>query len=346
MASRAEARVHRRASSRKLTVPAGSGTLFDTALQSRDFYFGVVPALPGQPRSCTRRSAEGFPPTSCCCRSSSSERTVALALTSTGTTRRCRGPISRRCSASRRKAGLAFEMLLVAEQAARDLRLARTTAGGPPHDRRISLSRDERRPSPSTSRRRLSARPLCPRIRRGRSPLSRNSVSSDPGRMPACVAQIGRNDVALRRPNAALSAPPSTTQPLRKSRRLHASVDRRDPLEHRARHLFPREQLVADAHRFAGAEEDRRRGVLLSAQHAHVPHPLHVDPDRLCSSPGGSPCDRAARPSTSAPAATPWFRPWLRKTMSPAACMIFRALLPATVRASKAHDSRQPSLEQ
>jgi hypothetical protein len=31
---------------RKLTVPVGSGTLFDTALQSRDFYFGVVPALP------------------------------------------------------------------------------------------------------------------------------------------------------------------------------------------------------------------------------------------------------------------------------------------------------------
>jgi hypothetical protein len=31
---------------RKLTVPVGSGTLFDTALQSRDFYFGIVPALP------------------------------------------------------------------------------------------------------------------------------------------------------------------------------------------------------------------------------------------------------------------------------------------------------------
>lgn len=31
---------------RKLTVATGSGTLFDTALQSRDFYFGVVPAFP------------------------------------------------------------------------------------------------------------------------------------------------------------------------------------------------------------------------------------------------------------------------------------------------------------
>ena len=31
---------------RKLTITAGSGTLFETALQSRDFYFGGVPALP------------------------------------------------------------------------------------------------------------------------------------------------------------------------------------------------------------------------------------------------------------------------------------------------------------
>jgi hypothetical protein len=31
---------------RSVNVPAGSGTLFDTALQSRDFYFGIVPALP------------------------------------------------------------------------------------------------------------------------------------------------------------------------------------------------------------------------------------------------------------------------------------------------------------
>lgn len=31
---------------RKVNVPPGSGTLFDTALQSRDFYFGIVPALP------------------------------------------------------------------------------------------------------------------------------------------------------------------------------------------------------------------------------------------------------------------------------------------------------------
>lgn len=31
---------------RKLTVATGSGTLFDTALESRDFYFGAVPALP------------------------------------------------------------------------------------------------------------------------------------------------------------------------------------------------------------------------------------------------------------------------------------------------------------
>ena len=31
---------------RKFSVPAGSGTVFDSALQSRDFYFGVVPGLP------------------------------------------------------------------------------------------------------------------------------------------------------------------------------------------------------------------------------------------------------------------------------------------------------------
>ncbi len=31
---------------RTLTVPAGSGTIFDTALLSGEFYFGVVPALP------------------------------------------------------------------------------------------------------------------------------------------------------------------------------------------------------------------------------------------------------------------------------------------------------------
>jgi len=31
---------------RKLSVPVGSGTVFDSALQSRDFYFGVVPGLP------------------------------------------------------------------------------------------------------------------------------------------------------------------------------------------------------------------------------------------------------------------------------------------------------------
>jgi hypothetical protein len=31
---------------RTVTVPTGTGTVFDTALQSRDFYFGVVPALP------------------------------------------------------------------------------------------------------------------------------------------------------------------------------------------------------------------------------------------------------------------------------------------------------------
>ena len=29
-----------------VSVPVGSGTVFDTALQSRDFYFGVVPGLP------------------------------------------------------------------------------------------------------------------------------------------------------------------------------------------------------------------------------------------------------------------------------------------------------------
>jgi hypothetical protein len=29
-----------------VSVPVGSGTIFDTALQSRDFYFGVVPGLP------------------------------------------------------------------------------------------------------------------------------------------------------------------------------------------------------------------------------------------------------------------------------------------------------------
>lgn len=30
----------------RVSIPEGSGTIFDTALQSRDFYFGVVPALP------------------------------------------------------------------------------------------------------------------------------------------------------------------------------------------------------------------------------------------------------------------------------------------------------------
>jgi hypothetical protein len=96
---------------RKLSVPVGSGTLFDTALQSRDFYFGVVPALPANRDLYTalggRLSANVM-----LLPIVLKDRTVALLYLDgdDGPLPRPDIPAMRRVAA---KAGLAFEMLLL-----------------------------------------------------------------------------------------------------------------------------------------------------------------------------------------------------------------------------------------
>jgi hypothetical protein len=96
---------------RKLTVPAGSGSLFDTALQSRDFYFGVVPALPAN-RDLYTALGGRLPANVMLLPIVLKERTVALLYLDgdDGPLPRPNIPMMRRVAA---KAGLAFEMLLL-----------------------------------------------------------------------------------------------------------------------------------------------------------------------------------------------------------------------------------------
>jgi hypothetical protein len=96
---------------RKLTVPVGSGTLFDTALQSRDFYFGVVPALPAN-RDLYTALGGRLPANVMLLPIVLKERTVALLYLDGDDEALPRPdiPAMRRVAA---KAGLAFEMLLL-----------------------------------------------------------------------------------------------------------------------------------------------------------------------------------------------------------------------------------------
>jgi hypothetical protein len=96
---------------RRLTVPAGSGTLFDTALQSRDFYFGVVPALPGN-RDLYTALGGRLPANVMLLPIVIKERTVALLYLDgdDGPLPQPDIPLMRRVAV---KAGLAFEMLLL-----------------------------------------------------------------------------------------------------------------------------------------------------------------------------------------------------------------------------------------
>lgn len=96
---------------RKLTVPAASGTLFDTALQSRDFYFGVVPALPGN-RDLYTALGGRLPANVMLLPIVLKERTVALLYLDgdDGPLPQPDIPLMRRVAV---KAGLAFEIVLL-----------------------------------------------------------------------------------------------------------------------------------------------------------------------------------------------------------------------------------------
>jgi len=96
---------------RKISVPVGSGTLFDTALQSRDFYFGVVPSLPAN-RDLFTALGGRMPANVMLLPVIVKERTVALLYLDgdDGPLARPDIPLMRRVAA---KAGLAFEMLLL-----------------------------------------------------------------------------------------------------------------------------------------------------------------------------------------------------------------------------------------
>ena len=96
---------------RTLTLPVGSGTVFDTALQSRDFYFGVVPALPAN-RDLYTALGGRLPANVMLFPIILKERTVALYYLDgdDGPLLKPDIPLMRRVAA---KAGLAFEMLLL-----------------------------------------------------------------------------------------------------------------------------------------------------------------------------------------------------------------------------------------
>jgi hypothetical protein len=96
---------------RTLTLPTGSGTVFDTALQSRDFYFGVVPALPAN-RDLYTALGGRLPANVMLFPIVLKERTVALYYLDgdDGPLLKPDIPLMRRVAA---KAGLAFEMLLL-----------------------------------------------------------------------------------------------------------------------------------------------------------------------------------------------------------------------------------------
>jgi hypothetical protein len=96
---------------RKFSVAVGTGTLFDTALQSRDFYFGVVPSLPAN-RDLYTALGGRLPTHVMLLPVFVKERTVALLYLDgdDGPLPRPDIPLMRRVAA---KAGLAFEMLLM-----------------------------------------------------------------------------------------------------------------------------------------------------------------------------------------------------------------------------------------
>jgi hypothetical protein len=96
---------------RTLTLPVGSGTVFDTALQSRNFYFGVVPALPAN-RDLYTALGGRLPANVMLFPIVVKDRTVALYYLDgdDGPLVRPDIPLMRRVAA---KAGLAFEMLLL-----------------------------------------------------------------------------------------------------------------------------------------------------------------------------------------------------------------------------------------
>jgi hypothetical protein len=96
---------------RRVLVGPGSGTVFDTALKSRDFYFGVVPALPPN-RDLYVALGGRLPATVFLLPILVRERTAAL-LYLDGDDRPIANPdiaLMRRVAG---KAGLAFEMLLL-----------------------------------------------------------------------------------------------------------------------------------------------------------------------------------------------------------------------------------------
>lgn len=94
-----------------VTVPLGSGTIFDTALQSRDFYFGVVPAFPAN-RDLYTALGGRLPVNVMLLPVVVKDRTVALLYLDADDRPMARPdiPAMRRVAA---KAGLAFELLLI-----------------------------------------------------------------------------------------------------------------------------------------------------------------------------------------------------------------------------------------
>jgi hypothetical protein len=94
-----------------VSVPLGSATIFDTALQSRDFYFGVVPAFPAN-RDLYTALGGRLPVNVMLLPIVVKDRTVALLYLDAddGPMARPDIPAMRRVAA---KAGLAFELLLI-----------------------------------------------------------------------------------------------------------------------------------------------------------------------------------------------------------------------------------------
>lgn len=94
-----------------VSVPMGSGTIFDTALQSRDFYFGVVPGLPAN-RDLFTALGGRLPASVMLLPIVVKGRTVALLYLDgdDGPLTRPDIPLMRRVAA---KASLAFELLLL-----------------------------------------------------------------------------------------------------------------------------------------------------------------------------------------------------------------------------------------
>jgi hypothetical protein len=96
---------------RAVSVPLGSGTVFDTALQSRDFYFGVVPGLPSN-RDLFTALGGRLPSSVMILPIVVKERTVALLYLDgdDGPLPRPDIPLMRRVAA---KTSLAFELVLL-----------------------------------------------------------------------------------------------------------------------------------------------------------------------------------------------------------------------------------------